>query len=323
MSNQEQIDKLKSTPIAEFTVSSLGEYCEIVDMVAESWRNKVAKRQTRKDDPSPFYCGELSPWFRGVSNINYDCEPSLFRFYDKSINFNDITKPEIQEIEAYFLQRFKTFGTPFLDSIPKYDIEWNFLMRHHLVPSRLLDWSKGSFIALYLATRKSLDNLDRNFFGSASVQPSCVATVWMLEPRRLNEECNGTRSICGTNNEIHRGEIERYFSSDTSEVIPPYPLPIIPNLVAPRIESHVGRFTLHTLKKGGLINFANDVFRDDKMSYLVKINIPYENHLSISRSLRSTGVSDMNFTQDLDGLSKELSLKINLGREEHNRFVSE
>jgi FRG domain len=285
--------------------------------VAELWRKKVAKRQTKIGNPSPFYCGELSPWFRGVSNSNYDCEPSLFRFHDTAVEFNGIRKPEIQEIEAYFLQRFKTFGTPFLNRIPRYDIEWNFLMRHHLVPSRLLDWSKGSFIALYLATRKSLENL-----GTESAQSNCAAAVWMLEPRRLSEECHGTRSIFGANKESHREEIERYFS-DTSGVIPKYPLPLIPDLVAPRVESHVGRFTLHTLEKGGLTDFVNDVFRDDNLSYLVKIVIPFENHLSISRSLRSTGVSDINFTQDLDGLAKELSLRINLGREDHNRFVSE
>ncbi len=193
-------------------------------------------------------------------------------------------------------------------------------MRHHSVPSRLLDWSKGSFIALHLAARKSLENLD-NDFNVRSSQSSNDAAVWMLEPRRLSEECIETRSICGANKDSHREEIDRYFSN--SEVIPRYPLPLIPDLVAPRIESHVGRFTLHTLERNGLMNFATNVFQDDKLSYLVKIIIPYEYHVSISRSLRSTGVSDMNFTQDLDGLAKELSLRINLGRVDHNRFTSE
>lgn len=313
MANHEEIEKLHAAPIAEFTVTSLGEFCNIVDLIAEQWRRRVAKRQTQAR-PSPFYCGELSPWYRGVSNFDYDCEPSLFRFHNKSINYDGITKPNIQEIEAYFLQRFKTFGTPFLDRVPGHDIEWNFLMRHHLVPSRLLDWSKGSFIALHLATRKSLEYLSK--------PQTCPAAVWMLEPRRLSEVCHGTRSIFGANNERHRREIERYFS-DSSEAIPKYPLPLIPDLVAPRIESHVGRFTLHTLERGGLNSFANDAFESDRLSYLVKIVIPGENHFSISRSLRSTGVSDMNFTQDLDGLAKELSLRIDLGREDHNRFVSD
>jgi hypothetical protein len=34
----------------------------------------------------------------------------------------------------------------------------------------------------------------------------------MLEPRRLSEECHGTRSIFGANKKSHREEIERYFS---------------------------------------------------------------------------------------------------------------
>jgi len=168
----------KSSGIAEFPVESLGDFCNTIDIIANEWRRKVAERQTRSENRAPFYCGELSPWFRGVSNKDYDCEPSLFRFHKKFIDFEKIESPKINETEAYFLQRFKTFSAPFLDKLPKNDIEWQFLMRHHSVPSRLLDWSKGSFIALYLATKKSLANLN-----DPSIQPLSDAAVWMLEPR--------------------------------------------------------------------------------------------------------------------------------------------
>ncbi len=241
--------------------------------------------------------------------------------------------PDISAIEAYFLQRFKTFGTPFLDKVPRYDIEWNFLMRHHLVPSRLLDWSKGSFIAMYLATRKCVSKFGSDGSVTETLPQRCTnrdycksspdsAAVWILEPRRLSELCHGTRSVYGANDSKHRREIRKYFKP-TSETAPIYPLPLIPDLVAPRIEAHVGRFTLHTLEGGGLERFAGKAFGDDHISYLIKVVIPSESHISIMRSLRSTGVSDMNFTQDLDGLAKELSLRINLGREDHNRFVSD
>lgn len=314
------VDTLLSSVIAEFTAESLGEFCNVIDIVSETWRTKVAERQIRNERTAHFYPGELSPWFRGVSQATYKCESTLFRFYEKSVNFEEIKQPKIRDIELYFLQRFKTFGAPFLDKLPNNDIEWHFLMRHHDVPSRLLDWSKGSFIALYFATRKSLKNIEPSLCNIKSDETYSDAAVWMLEPRRLSEECHGTRSIYGTNRDKHMEEINKYFS-EVVEEIPAYPLPLIPNIVAPRIKSHMGRFTLHSFDKYDLERFAKKGFEDDNISYLVKIKIPYKNHLSIYRSLRSAGVSDMNFTQDLDGLADELSLRINLGREDHNRLV--
>mgnify|MGYP000624393080 CR=1 FL=1 len=321
---QEAIKKLGEEPVTEFTVHSLGEFCDIVDIVADTWRRKVAKRQTKKFNPAPFYCGELSPWFRGVSNADYPCEPKLLRLDEKSLEFTGIQKPiKLNTIEAYFLQRFKTFGTPFLERVPKEDIEWHFLMRHHELPSRLLDWSKGSFIALYFATRKSLENLDsQENLDSNNRKPS--SAVWMLEPRRLSEKSErNSRSIYGANRSEHLDIIKKYFPPKGTEIYCTYPLPIIPDMLAPRIQAHVGRFTLHTFNKGGLTEFAENTFDEDKLSYLVKIILPSDKHLAISRSLRSTGVSDMNFTQDLDGLAKELSLRINIGRCDHNRYMDE
>lgn len=199
--------------------------------------------------------------------------------------------------------------------LPTKDLEWHFLMRHHNVPSRLLDWSKGSFIGLYFATRKSLDS-----FNEDKSKENVDSAVWMLEPRRLSEmHPDHKRNIYGS-----------YFNNQNKIEDLNYPLPMIPDLVAPRIEAHIGRFTLHpfsdaskNFQSGTLMNFAKDSRKEDGISYLVKIIIPHNTHFSIARSLRSTGVSDMNFSQDLDGLSKELALRVNIGRQDHNRYVRE
>jgi hypothetical protein len=105
-----------------------------------------------------------------------------------------------------------------------------------------------------------------------------------------------------------------------------YPIPLIPSHISPRVESHLSRFTLHSLssyrnkvpndvpdKDESLYQFEQKAFEEDQFSYLVKIELPSENLANIARILRMTGVGDMNFTQDLDGLSRELQLRAFLG----------
>jgi hypothetical protein len=64
-----------------------------------------------------------------------------------------------------------------------------------------------------------------------------------------------------------------------------------------------------------LVNFSTKAFEDtkDKYWYLIKIELPGVHLPEIARGLRMTGVGDMNFTQDLDGLSRELRMRADLG----------
>ena len=109
-----------------------------------------------------------------------------------------------------------------------------------------------------------------------------------------------------------------------------YPMPLIPSHISRRLESHLSRFTLHSLRSSdvkvnddlpekdtSLIKFAENAFIQDKSHwYLVKLVIPTAKHEEIARSLRMTGVRDMNFSQDLDGLSKELKFRFHLGADD-------
>ena len=147
------------------------------------------------------YVGEILPWFRGVKNANHTLTPSLARDWRKYYEYYD----RIFDLEEYYFDRFTRFGRPFLSStIPTDEIEWNYIMRHHSIPSRLLDWTKGSLIALSYATQvfsEDLDDIMTKFKRPAPKQHSATSTpdddcvgsgnqnaaVWMLEPRRLME----------------------------------------------------------------------------------------------------------------------------------------
>lgn len=149
--------------------------------------------------------------------------------------------------------------------------------------------------------------------------PSCPwAAVWMLEPRRLVEMSTRNRRIPGATNPNDENRIEKYIDPKKSDSSIKYPLPVIPNLISPRIRSHIGRFTLHSnehldKEHGGLLEFAEDSAELDKISYLVKIRIDLNNIRLLGESLRTTGIADNNFSQDLDGLTEELRNRILLG----------
>jgi|688.fasta_scaffold173503_1 hypothetical protein len=333
----------KVNGIAVLSARSLGEYLFIVDAVTTIWREKL---HARKDDTKRFYPGELAPWFRGVSDSTYRLQPTLIRFvaeevftstklrekhrhdYDKE--FDDLRS--ILKVEEYLLQRFKSFGSPlFGNRLPENEIGWNFVLRHHRAPSRLLDWSKGSLVALHFAIGKKYNRM-------SDVKE---AAVWILEPRRLAELTTKTRRILGVNKDSDKEHIsmfhggpkekdpEKKYINEAGEEVPMtkhmnnyYPLPIIPNLFSPRIATHIGRFTLHTIEQakkpdGGFEDFAMTAAnKDEGMCYLVKVVIPMEQREQreeMVRMLRMTGIADINFSQDLDDLANELKLRVSLG----------
>jgi FRG domain len=305
-----------SKDVLEIEARTLSDFCRVVDNITDSWRSEVTRRQEANPREVDFFPGELSPWFRGITDEGYDLEPTLLRDSNRSYllpHLSDNERERILKIEKYLLQRFKTFSTPLLTRVPELEIQWFFLMQHHNLYTRLLDWSKSSSISLFFAIRKYEEKQKE---AKLKCRSSPSAAVWILEPRRLSEfSPHGTRSIYGANNEKHIPLINKYLGLDESinEKKLDFPLPLIPDLVSPRITSQLGRFTLHTDKKDSLINFAKKLYKDEGRWYLIKIIIPHENHKSILRSLRTSGISFIDIAQDLDGISEELKWRMRLG----------
>ena len=335
------------------TINSFEEYCTVTNLIVKSWRNYAVKRQEINDSNNiqacERYVGEILPWFRGQTNANHYLTPSVARLLDNfSAIYNNITT-----VEQYFQERFIRFARPYLTGIHPQDIvEWNYIMRHHAVPSRLLDWTKGSLIGLSYAVHNVIEQKYRMPVLKSSTDDHDCA-VWMLEPRRLMEMATakvlpaGSRNIASQEPKI-KALRKLYFNDyrkKTDSVweinidglvetledvagIRDYPMPLIPSHISRRLESHLSRFTLHSLvssdskvnadlqenKDTSLIKFAEDSFNQDGQHwYLIKLIIPAAKREEIARSLRMTGISDMNFSQDLDGLSKELEFRFLLG----------
>ncbi|MBU2850856.1 FRG domain-containing protein [Acidithiobacillus ferrivorans] len=105
-------------------------------------------------------------WFRGHANKDWRLAPSLAR------NVDHLPK------ETELIKRFIQLAVPHLtEDPPRNDWEWIFLMQHHRVPTRLLDWTESPLAAMWFAVSSSTaaDNTSDGAF-------------WCLAPLSLNKE---------------------------------------------------------------------------------------------------------------------------------------
>lgn len=106
-------------------------------------------------------------WFRGQLDESWKLKPSIARIKTPSLLLEKNLRAEFQN-QITFLDSVK----PLSDDIEKI----TFLMQHHKVPTRLLDWTTSPLIALYFAVYK-LNHTEHD-------KDACI---WVLDPKALNE----------------------------------------------------------------------------------------------------------------------------------------
>ncbi len=208
-------------------------------------------------------------WYRGQDRADWGLVPTIARAS------GSITA------ESPLITRFKQNALGLLTERPNSEWEWLFVMRHHGVPTRLMDWSESPLVALFFA---------------ANLEPKKAGAVWCLLPIELNKFANIRPQ--------HPAEIPGFGDAEVLNTYLPSSLAkeqtssLLPAAaIAPRntrrIQAQHGVFTItHRVQTG--VETIND------QSHVWKLVIPAKAKPRILAELRSLNVSRLTLFPELD-----------------------
>ena len=226
-------------------------------------------------------------WFRGHSQVHEELTPRIYR--------KEYFSPPKPDIETNIYNAFKLRAPSLHSNLPLKDnhVEWLFIMQHHGLPTRLLDWTESVLVALYFAT---------------SSFPESDGEIWVLLPGVLNL-CSDVQGIAYQHHPSvsflaheplisdHHKLLRHYGLKDT----PIYPLALLPPLNFPRMSMQSSVFTIHPKPNPSLINQIPQLLPEN--IHLVRYIIPKKYKAQLFSNLYSLGIKQHTLFPDLDSLS--------------------
>ncbi|MBU3145991.1 FRG domain-containing protein [Clostridium sp. CF012] len=213
------------------------------------------------------------PFFRGHSISSWPLLPSIFRIPNRFAGLESVLYYEFHSYSAQLL----------LGKVTSWDIL--FEMRHHGVPTRLLDWSENFAVALYFALN-----------GNDTALNPCI---WMLDPFALNTQSTGKESILVPELDIEVNYYDDFIKKITIQNKDP--IAIYPKKQSPRVFAQKGVFTI----------FGSNEKPLEKLypTCLTKFEIPIDAIPEANTFLKLAGIDEFSIYPDLDGLARLLIKK--------------
>jgi hypothetical protein len=286
------ITKMNSEPIES-----------VEDFITKIWGNKNKKMKGAIDQWS--YPPVFKPWFRGQPDRKKPPTPSILRPDLK-------LKGQRGEFDLATNFRLKAQAYSPTPETSRID-QWLILMRHHGVPTRLLDWTESPLAGLLFAVSKFVDKPEDKICSEPG--------VWVLNPYELNKLSEGeleeklnrfpnTWTPPGVQNfKIPFGTHEKqpYIRPKTRTPLTAtkYPLAFLPSLIHPRVALQKSCFTIHGTDKSDF-EVIGESTKLIEHGYFLKYHIPKESVRSIIDGLFSRGITFTSLFPDLDNLAKDL-----------------
>ena len=270
------------TVVPEETFATLEDYVKFTHSRSLEWdkgKNPYAKADA---------------WYRGVLSEKFVLIPSYYRF-----------NPDIRDqlSEGELAEEFRRRSNRILAvTAPRDEWEWYVLMQHYEMPTRLLDWTESSLIALYFAVS------DYKRTGKHNRKNGCV---WMLDPSALNELSLGTDEVvpCDRKPETRETHVSNYLRDDYSpDPQAKFPAAILAVQATARIAAQRGTFTVHGADDSPLEQMRELI----DSGRLIKLRIAAGKKGEMRESLRRAGFSDAVVFPELPYLSADILQSWNL-----------
>lgn len=262
------VDGLLNMAIEDYAdVKSVAKFLDVTREIRRSWPQE--ERPNRRGE-------EEKLWFRGQSCWEWGLSPKVYRK-----PFQGADEDEIRlEFQSQAIQLI--YGR-----VPSSKWDWYFLMQHHRVPTRLLDWTENSLIALFFAVQDEINNQD--------------AAVWVLDPWWLSKKLHlGLRGPLLPDYDISGSwlfELEQAFEDRV--VNRALPAPIEPPHVDRRVAAQSSRFLVF----GSTRDLTRTRIVRKRGSRLARIRISTSASNRIRRELDDCGINYSTIFPDLEGLA--------------------
>ncbi|MFB3779472.1 MAG: FRG domain-containing protein [Bryobacteraceae bacterium] len=218
-------------------------------------------------------------WYRGHARRNWRLVPGLARV------------PKHLSAENALIKRFMQNAMPHIETPPRDEWEWMFLMQHHRAATRLLDWTESPLAALYFAVYEK-------------PHLNAAGAVWCLDPVALNKTANLRFAFEAEIPAFGRDKVlDSYLPSHVQENPSElFPVAIVGPRNTPRMAAQLGTFTINHR-----LHTPIDEMGDGR--HVWRWIIPGKAKRTILRELGYLGYSALTLFPELDrvaDLSREL-----------------